>query len=268
MSLRQKAPLLLLALLPAAGGVLSAQEDRFEPRHESSDAGHVAEPHNVPDPSPPEPPPDTPSAPPEAPPDTPSESPSEAPPESPSDTPSPPGRHAVPVTELPEPHRQPPSRDRQPPVEPPSGGDGDGDGSTVPEEPPVESYETDESYEDSWWTWGSYLFGRLQDRRERLDFLGALDLDVSPGRTQIYLDGQYVGIVDQYDGWPSYLLLEQGTYELVFYLDGYRTLVRRVTVYPRTKLGVEDRLEPGPSVRPEDLDSGEMYEGGSPADRL
>ena len=254
MSLRQKAPLLLLALLPAAGGVLSAQDDRFEPRHESSDAGHVAEPRNEPDPSPAE-----------APPETPSETPPEAPAESPSDTSSP-GRHAVPVDEPVEPHRQPPSRDRQPPAEPPSSG-GDGDGSTVPEDPPVESYESDESYDDPLWTWGSHLFGRLQARRDQRDLLGALDLDVSPGRTQIYLDGQYVGIVDQYDGLPSYLLLEQGTYELVFYLDGYRTLVRRVTIIPGTKLGVKDSLEPGPSVRPEDLVSRELYEEGSgPAD--
>lgn len=258
MSLRQKAPLLLLALLPAAGGVLSAQEDRHEPRHESFDTGHVAEPHHEPAPSPPEPPPEPPpeipSTPPEAPPDTPSESPSEAPPESPSDTSTRPGRYAVPVTEPVEPHRQPPSRDRRPPVEPPPSG-GDDDGSIVPEEPYVESYE-DEPYDPSLSTGGSSSSGRSHGERDRRDWQGALDLDVSPGRTQIYLDGQYLGIVDQYDGWPSYLLLAEGSYELVFYLDGYRTMARRVLIQPGVLIKMNDRLEPGPSIRPDDFVSG------------
>jgi hypothetical protein len=82
---------------------------------------------------------------------------------------------------------------------------------------------------------------------------GALDLDVAPGRTEVYLDGERIGTVDAFDGWPRYLWLRKGTYDLVFYLDGYKTVARRITVYPGTVIDINDRLEPGDSVRPEDL---------------
>lgn len=230
MNLRQSAPLLFLALLPAAGGGLSAQEDRLH-RDEPPAAVHVevAEPPS--EPAPPE----------TTPPEPPAEPPSETPVESPPDTQAPPDRYAVPVTETPEPRRQPPSRDRRDPNPPPDDGGGD-DGGYVPEEEPlVESYEDEES-PGGW-------FGGNPGRPA----VGALDLDLSPGRTQVYLDGQYLGIVDQFDGWPSYLLLPEGSYELVFYLDGYRTLARRVALRPGSLIKINDRLVQGPSVRPEDL---------------
>jgi hypothetical protein len=82
---------------------------------------------------------------------------------------------------------------------------------------------------------------------------GALDLDVAPGRTHVFIDGQDLGPVDRYDGWPGYLWLPQGTYDVAFYLDGYKTVARQLTVYPGTVLDVDDRLEEGQSVRPEAL---------------
>ncbi|HSN85139.1 MAG TPA: PEGA domain-containing protein [Thermoanaerobaculia bacterium] len=85
------------------------------------------------------------------------------------------------------------------------------------------------------------------------DTLGALDLDISPGRTEVYLDGQNIGIVDQFDGFPQYLWLEKGTYDLVFYREGYKTQARQISVYPGLVIGVDGRMERGESVRPEDL---------------
>ncbi|HVS00186.1 MAG TPA: PEGA domain-containing protein [Thermoanaerobaculia bacterium] len=82
---------------------------------------------------------------------------------------------------------------------------------------------------------------------------GALDLDVAPGRTQVFVDGNLLGTVDAYDGFPRYLWLEKGTYDIAFYLDGYKTISRQVTIYPGTVIDVGDRMELGESVRPEDL---------------
>jgi hypothetical protein len=109
-----------------------------------------------------------------------------------------------------------------------------------------------------WWWWGGYPAygygnypgGYYDYDRERA---GALDFDVAPARTEIYLDGQYLGKVDGFDGWPRYLWLPKGTYDVVLYLDGYKTVARQISVYPGSVIQIDDRLEPGDSIRPEDL---------------
>lgn len=82
---------------------------------------------------------------------------------------------------------------------------------------------------------------------------GALDTDVWPARTQVWIDGKYVGFVDQFDGFPRYLWLEAGTYDVVFYHEGFKTLARQYTIYPGLVIDVEDRLERGEAIHPNDL---------------
>jgi hypothetical protein len=82
---------------------------------------------------------------------------------------------------------------------------------------------------------------------------GALDLDVSPERAEVWVDGRRIGVADDFDGFPSYLWLEKGTYDVVVYLQGYRTLARQYTIYPGLVIDVEDRLERGEAVHPNDL---------------
>lgn len=115
-----------------------------------------------------------------------------------------------------------------------------------------------------WW-WGDYYYpypyppgygygyGHGEPYYYGRDAAGALDLDVSPGRTEVYVDGQFLGKVDAFDGWPRYLWLPKGTYDVVFYLDGFKTIARQITVYPGSVLGIDDHMEPGESVRPENL---------------
>ncbi len=82
---------------------------------------------------------------------------------------------------------------------------------------------------------------------------GALDLDVSPEKAEVYVDGNLVGRADDFDGFPDYLWLPKGTYDVVIYMDGYQTIARQYTIYPGMVIDVEDRMVPGASVRPEDL---------------
>jgi hypothetical protein len=257
-------PVLLIALLIAMSGDLSAQDRSRSRANDSSDSGRTAAPRA--DSSPSRSP--SPSAPPRtASPSSPSSSPSD----SPSASSSPSRRRAVPVSpgSPGEPHRQPPSRDRRDPDFRGGGGHWHGHGGYY--YPRWYSY-----YGPGWWWapygyWGGwwlgdnywpydpYYYGYPYDRGRgyygREGGAGALDLDISPGRTQVYLDGQYIGTVDQYDGFPTYLWLEKGTYDIAFYLDGYTTLARQVSVYPGAVIDMEDRLVPGASVRPEDLAS-------------
>lgn len=114
----------------------------------------------------------------------------------------------------------------------------------------------------SWWWYDTPYYdpyyygdgrpGYYEDDRSEM---GALDLDVSPGRTHVFVNGEDLGIVDRYDGWPGYLWLPKGTYDVAFYLDGYKTIARQITIYPGSVIDIDDRMERGESVRPEDLAS-------------
>jgi hypothetical protein len=97
--------------------------------------------------------------------------------------------------------------------------------------------------------YGHYGSGR---RGGGYDF-GALDLDVSPAKTEVWLDGEYIGRVDAFDGFPQYLWLEEGTYDLVLFRDGYQTISRQITVRPGVVQQIDHELERGESTRPEAL---------------
>lgn len=82
---------------------------------------------------------------------------------------------------------------------------------------------------------------------------GALDLDVSPERAEVYVDGRYVGRADDFDGFPTYLWLPKGTYDVVLYREGYETIARQYSIYPGLVIDVEDRMVPGEAKKPEEL---------------
>lgn len=253
-------PLLLTALLVVAGGDLSAQ-DRSRSRSNDSGPSRVAEPRgerSSPSPSAPS----APSEPRSASPSSPSSG-SSASPSSPSRQ-----RWAVPG-EPGAPRRQPSYRDRRNPDRGHYGGGGW-------YRPYSSRWHRYGGYGyGAWWMpygWGwfwlgdnyypydPYYYGDPYSRGGRRSYgdrdeVGALDLDVSPGRTQVFLDGQYLGTVDQFDGFPTYLWLDRGTYDVVLYLDGYKTIARQITIYPGNVINVDDRLERGESVRPEDIAS-------------
>ena len=82
---------------------------------------------------------------------------------------------------------------------------------------------------------------------------GALDLDVSPESAQIYVDGQLVGVADDFDGFPDFLWLEKGTYDVVIFAPGFQTLARQYSVYGGMVIDIEDALVPGQETLPENL---------------
>jgi hypothetical protein len=103
------------------------------------------------------------------------------------------------------------------------------------------------------WYWGPAAAAGYA-RRGDGDY-GALDLDLWPDDVEVYIDGEYAGEVDEFDGFPTYLWLPRGTYDVVFYRDGFQTLARQYSIYAGQVIDVNDRLERGESVRPEDLPS-------------
>lgn len=83
--------------------------------------------------------------------------------------------------------------------------------------------------------------------------LGALDLSVKPKKTEVYVDGQYVGNSGKFDGYPGYLWLTEGSHQLVFYREGWETVERRVSVRSGPVRALRLTLREGPSRAPEEL---------------
>jgi hypothetical protein len=97
--------------------------------------------------------------------------------------------------------------------------------------------------------------------------LGAVALKVRPKTAEVYVDGRYVGTAGSFDGFPSYLWLEPGSYRLELVQDGYANLEREIEVAPAQVLEFKLRLDEGVASRPEprsdrDYDRGDRDEYG------
>lgn len=110
-----------------------------------------------------------------------------------------------------------------------------------------------------WGYWGGYSYypywgpGVRWYPEQVRPSMGALDTDVRPEEAEVWLEGQRIGIADNFDGWPRYLWLDEGTYDLVFYHPGFETIARQYTIYPGVVIDVEDRMQRGEATRPEEL---------------
>lgn len=104
------------------------------------------------------------------------------------------------------------------------------------------------------WSWGpAGVYYDRPYRSGRGSGYGALDTDVWPGDAEIYVDGERVGTADDFDGFPTYLWLPRGTYDVVIYLQGFQTIARQYTIYDGLVIDVDDRMQRGEARRPEEL---------------
>ncbi|NOT44715.1 MAG: hypothetical protein HOP14_08950, partial [Acidobacteria bacterium] len=86
----------------------------------------------------------------------------------------------------------------------------------------------------------------------RWDDSASFRLRVSPRDTEVYVDGYYAGVVDSYDGIFQRLRVNPGAHDVVLYLDGYRSLSRRVYAQPTGSLTLDHVMEPlGPGMVPD-----------------
>jgi hypothetical protein len=85
-------------------------------------------------------------------------------------------------------------------------------------------------------------------------------LQVTPRKAEVFADGYYVGLVDDFDGVFQRLDLPPGEHQILLYLEGYRSVRQRVTLRPRSeykirydlvKLGPGEKTEPRPLPPPE-----------------
>ncbi|MBZ0114124.1 MAG: PEGA domain-containing protein, partial [Thermoanaerobaculia bacterium] len=114
---------------------------------------------------------------------------------------------------------------------------------------------------DGWWGsyWDWFFYTGATVRHDRVvragDYgpSGALDLDVSPEEAEIWIDGAYLGIADNFDGFPEYLWLPVGRTTVTFYLPGYETVTRDFDIRSNDVIKVDDSMRRGEAVHPEDL---------------
>ena len=88
---------------------------------------------------------------------------------------------------------------------------------------------------------------------------GSARLQVTPRNTQVYVDGYFVGVVDNFDGNLQRLNVEAGEHELQLYLEGHRPFTQKV-LFPRGgTLKVTHTMQPlgpgesaGPPPKPDE----------------
>jgi PEGA domain len=83
----------------------------------------------------------------------------------------------------------------------------------------------------------------------------SVKLEVKPNQAEVYVDGYYAGIVDDFDGTFQRLRVAPGQHELELYLDGYRPAKQQIHLtadktvkvkYTLEKLGAAEQPEPRP----------------------
>ncbi len=107
-----------------------------------------------------------------------------------------------------------------------------------------------------WPYWyGSYWydpFGYPYWNRRYLPATGSLRLQVEPRNTQVYLDGYFVGIVDDFDGVFQRLRVAPGGHEVVLHLPGHRNATQKLYLPVGSTYNLKHRMEPLPAGAPEE----------------
>jgi hypothetical protein len=78
----------------------------------------------------------------------------------------------------------------------------------------------------------------------RYDNSGSARLQVAPRNTQVYVDGYFVGVVDDFDGSLQRLNVEAGQHELQLFLEGHRTFTQKVLFVRGTTLKIMHTMQP------------------------
>ena len=102
--------------------------------------------------------------------------------------------------------------------------------------------------------WGYPGYGPY--RRYNIEPESSVRLEVKPKQAEVYVDGYYAGIVDDFDGTFQRLHLPPGEHEIELYLNGYRTVHQKVYLTPDNTFKVKyemEKLRAGdpPEPRPE-----------------
>ena len=71
--------------------------------------------------------------------------------------------------------------------------------------------------------------------------------DVSPETTRVFLDGRFIGMVEDFNG-PEFLYLKRGDYQLEFRLDGFETKAITLSAQSGAQMKISEKLKKVPGA--------------------
>ena len=83
--------------------------------------------------------------------------------------------------------------------------------------------------------------------------IGDVKTEVTPKQTEIYVDGFYAGVADDFDGIFHRLSATVGGHAVTLHLEGYRTVTRNIYVQPNSTYKLKETMEklpPGEITEP------------------
>jgi hypothetical protein len=114
--------------------------------------------------------------------------------------------------------------------------------------------------------WGPYPYPYPYPFHPPADPGAAIRLEVKPKEAEVYVDGYYAGVVDDYDGTFQRLRVPPGNHTITLYLDGYHSVTQQINLQPdntfrikytMVKLGGSEPPDPRP-VQPATPPEGAM----------
>lgn len=78
----------------------------------------------------------------------------------------------------------------------------------------------------------------------------SLRIQARPRQTEVYVDGAFAGLVDNFDGVFQRLRVIPGQHEIALYLEGFRTEIRSLYLAPRSGYTIRHDMIPLPPGEP------------------
>jgi PEGA domain len=100
--------------------------------------------------------------------------------------------------------------------------------------------------------YGSPFYAQYPYGRYYRDYASSARLQVHPRQAEVFIDGYFVGTVDDFDGWLQRLHVEPGEHELEIFLAGHRTFRQQVLFRPGATLHIEHVMQPLAPGEPEE----------------
>src|SRR5882724_6746884 len=72
---------------------------------------------------------------------------------------------------------------------------------------------------------------------------GSLKTEITPKQTEVYVDGYYAGVADDFDGVFQRLNTSPGGHAVTLRLEGYRTITRNIYVRPDSTYKLRETME-------------------------